>query len=82
MLYNTIREIKEELKSCENIEMMKVKNHQMTLVIEAKEFSCLVDKHDNKFDLAVFDNIDYEVVSDYKNISGFEVVKFIKNIGL
>lgn len=78
MLFNTLKEIKEELVSkgadC------RIKNHQKTLVVECKDYSFLVDKRDDsKFDVSVFENVDYELVEMFRSISGFETIKKIKN---
>lgn len=78
MLFNTLKEIKEELvnkgANC------RIKNHQKTLVIECKDYSFLVDKRDDsRFDISVFENVDYELVKMICGISGFEVTKEIKN---
>jgi len=79
MLFNTLKEIKEELAS--KGANCKIKNHQKTLVIEGKNYSFLVDKRDDsRFDISVFENADYELVEMFCGISGFEVVRKIKNI--
>lgn len=79
MLFNTLKEIKEELINkgfnC------RIKNHQKTLVVEGKNYSFLVDKRDDsKFDVSVFENVDYELVEMFCGISGFETTKKIKNL--
>ena len=79
MLFNTLKEIKEELVSkgfnC------KIKNHQKMLVVEGKNYSFLVDKRDDsRFDVSVFENINYELVEMFCGISGFETAKKIKNL--
>lgn len=79
MLFNTLKEIKEELTS--KSVNCKIKNHQKTLAVEGKNYSFLVDKRDNsRFDVSVFENVDYELVETFYNISGFEATKKIKNL--